>query len=40
MQERVGAMKGRGKLSRRGRLMVAAALMTGFWAIAIPIWWP
>jgi hypothetical protein len=28
------------RFSRRGRLMLAAGLMTGFWAIAIPMYWP
>lgn len=26
--------------SRRGRLLLAAGLLTGFWVIAIPLGWP
>lgn len=34
------AMKGQRKFSRRRRLILAAGLLTGFWAVAIPVCWP
>lgn len=33
-------MKGQRMFSRRRWVIVAAGLLTGFWAVAIPVCWP
>jgi hypothetical protein len=33
-------MRGKRKFTRRGWIILAVALMTGFWAVAIPVCWP
>jgi hypothetical protein len=38
--KRAGEKLANMRKSRRGRLMLAAALTTGFWIIAIPMCWP